>query len=99
MIKWNISNGGIDALGNEKAGRMAMTIAARFRQEGEQRGERKAFIKMMKRCFEVVPPSMEDRIWRSDMDLLDKFGDSIFVFKSLEDAERWWENHGNGGNA
>jgi len=90
---------GLHALGNDKARRMAMTIAERFRQEGEQRGERKALIKMMKRRFESVPPSMEDRIWRSDMALLDKFGDSIFVFKSLEDAERWWGDHGNEGNA
>ncbi len=76
-----------------------MMIAGRFRQEGEQRGKRKALLKMMKRRFEFVPPAMEDRIWRSDMDLLDKFGDSIFILKNLEDAERWWEDHGNGGNA
>lgn len=102
---------GLDALGNENARRMAMTIAERLRQEGMQKGIREGIqkgigigqsnmiLKQLKKRFGYLPPELERRLNESGADVLDRFGESIFDFNSLEDAEKWWEDHENGGNA
>ena len=90
---------GLDALGNKKARRMAMTIAERFRQEGIAIGRIGLIQKQLSKRFGGVSPMLEKKLRNSDMNALDKFAESIFDFKNLNDAERWWEDHGNEGNA
>ncbi len=89
---------GLDALKSEKARRLAMTIAERLRQEGMEKGAGGIILSLIKRRFGSTSAFLEQKLMRSDFDMLDQFGNSIFDFKSLEDAENWWdkfEKHGN----
>ena len=106
---------GLDALGNENAREAAMTIAERLRQEGRREGieqgiekgiERGIGIgrteliwKQLKKRFGDLSPALERRLNESGVEVLDRFGESIFDFQSLEDAEKWWEDVEKGGSA
>ena len=94
---------GLDALGNKNARRVAMTIAERLRQEGLQKGmdfgQSQLILKLLKKRFGYLSPSLEQKLNESGVDILDRFGESIFDFESLEDAEKWWDNSEKGGNA
>jgi len=102
---------GLNALGDENARRVAMTIAERLRQEGEikgrqegrlegfQNGQSQIILKLLKKRFGHLPPALERKLNESGVDVLDRFGESIFDFESMEDAEKWWEDFGKGGNA
>ena len=93
---------GLNTLGDENARRVAMTIAERLRQEGFQKGigfGRELILKQLKKRFGSLSPSLERKLDESGVDVLDRFGESIFDFESLEDAERWWDDLEKGGNA
>ena len=84
-----------------------MTIAERLRQEGRQEGRLEGFqsgqsqliLKLLKKRFGYLSPALEKKLNESGVDILDRFCESIFDFESLEDAEKWWEDFGKGGNA
>ena len=90
---------GLNALDNENARRTAMTIAERLRQEGFHNGQSQLILKLLKKRFGYLSPTLEKKLNESGVDVLDRFGESIFDFESLEDAEKWWEDFGKGGNA
>ena len=80
-----------------------MTIAERLRQEGFQKGmdfgQSQFILKLLKKRFGYLSPSLEQKLNESGVDILDRFGESIFDFESLEDAEKWWEDSEKSGNA
>lgn len=94
---------GIEALDNQNGRRMAVTIAERLRLEGRLEGRKEGrdelILKQLKKRFGHLSPAIERKLNESGVDVLDRFGESIFDFKSLEDAERWWEDFEKGGNA
>jgi predicted transposase YdaD len=83
----------------ENGRRMAMTIAEQLRQEGRKEGRDELILKQLKKRFGNLSPAIERKLNESGVDVLDRFGESIFDFESLEDAERWWEDFENSGNA
>ncbi len=48
-------------------------------------------MKQVKNRFGNISAAIERKLGESDVDILDKFGESIFDFKDLNDAERWLE--------
>ena len=94
---------GLNALDDENARRVAMTIAERLRQEGKVEGigigRFELILKQLKKRFGYLSPAIERKLNESGVDVLDRFGESIFDFESLEDAERWWDDLEKGGNA
>ncbi len=84
-----------------------MTIAERLRQEGRNEGKLEGFqhgqsqiiLKLLKKRFGHLPPSLERKLNESGVDILNRFGESIFDFERLEDAEKWWEDYEKRGNA
>ncbi|MDM8537934.1 DUF4351 domain-containing protein [Desulfobacterales bacterium HSG17] len=92
---------GIKYFDDIKAREVAMTVAEQIEKRGEKRGlgEGKIrtggiILKQIKKRFGSVSPIIEQKLMQSDFDMLDKFGESIFDFKNLYDAEKWWEVHG-----
>lgn len=96
--------------GDEDIRRTVMNLAAQYRQKGVEEGIKKGLeegklktagilLKQLKRCFGDVSPLLEQKLRTSGLDLLDRFGESIFNFKTLEDAEKWWEDYGNSSRA
>ena len=72
-----------------------MTIAERLKQEG-----RVVLIqRQLNRRFGGISPALQKKLKDSKPDLLDRFGESIFDFKDLKDAERWWDDFPKEGNA
>ncbi len=73
-----------------------MTIAERLRQEGKLEGigigRSELILKQLKKRFGSLSPAIERKLNESGVDVLDRFGESIFDFESLEDAQRWWED-------
>ena len=83
-----------------------MTVAEQIRQrgitEGEGRGRIKTggiMLRLVKRRFGSISPLLEQKLMQSDFDVLDRFGESIFDFRNLKDAEKWWDDYGKEGNA
>jgi hypothetical protein len=84
-----------------------MTIAERLRQEGRQEGiergigiGRTEFIwEQLKKRFGNLSPALERKLNEAGVEVLDRFGESIFDFESLGDPEKCWEDVENGGNA
>ncbi len=74
-----------------------MTIAEQIRQRGREEGRQDGIsfilIKQLKMRFGDVPPTLEQNLGESEPEVLGEFGDSIFDFKDLSDAEKWWEVH------
>ena len=93
---------GLQHFNDEKIMEAAMTVAEQIKQEGRQEGlqagrqEGITFLiqKLINKRFGNVPPRLKQKLLQSDLDILDKFGESIFDFKDLKDAEKWWEVHG-----
>ncbi len=69
----------------------AMTVADQFRQEGRQVGISLILLKQVKKRFGNISPFLEQKLKKSEADMLDRFGESIFDFESLSDVEKWWE--------
>jgi len=53
----------------------------------------------LEKRFGRPSPAIESKLNKSGVDVLDRFGESLFDFESLEDAERWWDDLEGGGNA
>lgn len=68
-------------------------------REGKLAGLREVLCKLLERRFGPLSPTLAQRLNQSDVDALNRFGESIFDFGSLEDAEKWWDVHGKSGNA
>ncbi len=84
-----------EKLGDERIRRSAMTIAERLRQQGLDEGKLKTIsilLKLTKKRFGSVSPVLEEHLKQSDFDMLDKFGESIFDFNDIKDAEKWWDD-------
>jgi len=80
-----------------------MTAAEQIRQrgklEGLQEGRVKSInllMKLIRKRFGGISPNLEQKLQRSDLDILDRFGEKFFDFENLKDAERWMEKQGNG---
>ncbi len=81
----------------------AMTTAEQIRQKGREEGWQDGWqggwqggissfvVKLLKKRFGDVSPTLEQKLGQSDVEKLDQFGDSILDFKNLSDAEKWWE--------
>ena len=85
----------MERLGDERIRRSAMTMAQKLIQEGVEEGRLKTAImllKMTEKLFGHIPPTLEKKLKKSNMDLLGKFGVSIPDFKDIEDAEKWWDD-------
>jgi hypothetical protein len=54
---------------------------------------------LLNKRFVKISPTLEKKLQNSKLDILDKFGESLFDFKDLNEAENWWEAHGKEGNA
>ncbi len=72
-----------------------MTAAEQLKQEGRKEGAGNMLVKQINRRFGKVPPLLRQQLMNADPELLDKFGESIFEFEDLEDAETWWVIYGN----
>ena len=92
-----------ERIGDPNVRRAAMTIAEQIEQRGRlkglEEGRTALIVKQIRRRFGELPVVIEHRLHQSNLDLLDKFGEAIFDFKDLNDAEKWWDEHGNQGNA
>jgi len=80
-----------------------MTIAERLHEEGLQTGVKKGrFLliqKQLHKRFGSIPPKLEKRLEAARAETLDEFGESLFDFNNLEDAEAWWTKRGEPGHA
>ena len=85
----------VDAIDNANARRGAMTIAERLKHEGKT----EIIQKQISKRFGAMSPFLESHLQNSEADLLDRFGESMFDFNSLKDAENWWKTRGKAGNA
>ncbi|MDM8537087.1 Rpn family recombination-promoting nuclease/putative transposase [Desulfobacterales bacterium HSG17] len=88
---------GIEYFDDIKAREVAMTVAEQIRQKALTEGKTRTggiILKQIKKRFGIISPLLEQKLMNSDFDMLDKFGESIFDFKNLNDAEIWWETHG-----
>ncbi|QTA81054.1 DUF4351 [Desulfonema limicola] len=74
-----------------KAREVAMTVAEQIRQSGVS----VLIQKQLSKRFGIISTLLEQKLRNSRLDILDQFGESIFDFKDLNDAEKWWETHGN----
>lgn len=89
-------------LADERVRRAGMTIAERIRQkgivEGKSEGREEASTAMLfrqiRRKFGRVPESLEEKVRRSDVELLYEFGEALLDFSDLKEAESWWEKQG-----
>ncbi|MEE4354964.1 MAG: Rpn family recombination-promoting nuclease/putative transposase [Desulfococcaceae bacterium] len=94
---------GMEKLGDENARRMAMTVAEQIERRGERRGEMKgaSFLlhSMLLERFGTVSPELETKLRNADTDMLNRFGTSLFGFRKIHDAEKWWDDYGKEGNA
>jgi len=98
---------GLNALGDENARRVAMTIAERLRQEGEikgrvegfQNGQSQIILKQLKKRFGHLSPALERKLNESGVDVLDRFGESIFDLEVWKIRNRGWEDLEKVGNA
>jgi hypothetical protein len=93
----------MDGSKNETTRRFVMTIAERLHEEGLQTGVKKGrFLliqKMLNKRFGGIPPKLEKRLEAARAETLDEFGESLFDFRDLEDAEAWWTKRGEPGRA
>jgi predicted transposase/invertase (TIGR01784 family) len=90
---------GLDALNNVNARKVAMTIAERIKQEGRVEGRMMLIRKQLNKRFGEMSPDLEKKLKDSELDLLDQFGEALFDFNNLKEAERWWDNFPKEGNA
>lgn len=89
-------------IGDEKIRRVVMTAAEQLRQKGIEEGKLNIIgilLKQIKKRFGHTSHMLEKNLRQSNLDILNQFGEAIFDFKNLQDAEEWWEQYENGGNA
>jgi hypothetical protein len=96
-----------EKFGDERIRRVVMTAAEQLRQKGIKQGIEKGIgigrsaliLKLLKKRFGKLSPAIEQKLNESRVEVLDRFGESIFDFKDLKDAEKWWDDYEAGGNA
>jgi hypothetical protein len=49
---------------------------------------------MLRERFGTVPPALEAKLRNADTEMLNKFGTSLFGFRKIHDAEKWWDDYG-----
>ncbi len=80
-----------------------MTAAEQIRQrgiqEGELSGKRQMLLKIVRKRFGYVSPELEDKLYKSESEVLEKFGEIVLDLDDLEEAENWWLKYGKEGNA
>jgi len=69
------------------------------RMEGRMEGRMTLIQKLLKKRFGYVPTGLAQKLENSELDVLDRFGESILDFEDLKDAENWWNTQGKEGNA
>jgi predicted transposase/invertase (TIGR01784 family) len=84
----------VEKLNDEKVRRLAMSVAEQIRQRALTEGRAVLIQKQLNKRFCLLSPMLEQKLRNSGLDILDKFGESIFDFKDLKDAEKWWDLHG-----
>ncbi|MGE0082880.1 MAG: Rpn family recombination-promoting nuclease/putative transposase [Desulfococcaceae bacterium] len=93
----------VEKLNDEKVRRLAMTVAEQIEKRGEIRGEIKGasslLYSMLQERFGTVSPALEAKLRNADTNMLNKFGMSLFGFRKIRDAEKWWDDCGKKGNA
>lgn len=97
---------GIEYFDNEKAKEAAMTLAERIERRGEKRGKKigekrgekigisSVYNRLLRKRFGGMTPVLEKRLTDADLDMLNRFGDSIPDFRNLKEAEKWWDEQG-----
>ncbi len=101
---------GIEYFDNEKAKEAAMTLAERIERRGEKRGKKigekrgekrgekigisSVYDRLLRKRFGGMTPVLEKRLTDADLDMLNRFGDSIPDFRNLKEAEKWWDEQG-----
>ncbi len=85
---------GIEYFDNEKAKEAAMTLAERIERRGEKIGISSAYERLLRKRFGGMTPVLEKRLTDADLDMLNRFGDSIPDFRNLKEAEKWWDEQG-----
>ncbi|MEZ4526183.1 MAG: DUF4351 domain-containing protein [Desulfobacterales bacterium] len=80
-----------------------MTVAEQIERRGEIRGEKKGISSLIfsqvRERFGTVTPALEAKLRNADTDMLNRFGTSLFRFRKIHDAEKWWDDCGKEGNA
>lgn len=72
-----------------------MTIAERL----ERKGRCLLLQKQLNKRFGTIPSNLEKHLESATPEALDEFGESLFDFNDLEDAEAWWLKRGEPGHA
>lgn len=67
--------------------------------EGRKEGRMALIQKLLNKRFGGLSPDLQKKLQTSELEILDRFGESILDFKDLKDAENWWERQGKEGNA
>lgn len=72
---------------------VVMTLAEKFREEGELRGQTKALSKtatrLLTKKFGKLPEEVKNKIPQLDAEILEIIIDSIFEYESLDDAKKY----------
>jgi hypothetical protein len=89
----------MEASNNETTRGFVMTIAERLHEEGARKGAFLIIQKLLKKRFGGIPQKLERQLESATPETLDEFGESLFDFNNLEEAEAWWAKRGEPGHA
>ncbi len=65
-------------------------------EKGIEKGKADIIARQIKRKFGDLSPELRKRLTAAKVETLDPFGEAIFDFQSLKDAEQWWEKQDKG---
>ncbi len=68
-----------------------MTAAEQLRREGSEEGKTALILKQIQKRFGQTSTVIEQKLRKSNPEILDHFGESMFDFKDLKDTEKWWD--------
>ncbi|QTA78088.1 Putative transposase, RpnA/YhgA-like and DUF4351 [Desulfonema limicola] len=83
----------VDKLNDENVRRLAMTVAEQIEKRGEIKGTSSLLFSQIFERFGGITPVLETKLKNADINMLNKFGKSLFNFNKIKDAEKWWETH------
>ncbi len=87
----------IEAVGIEKGIEKGKIIGIKEGKAiGQGEGKADMIARLIKRKFGDISPVIQKRLKTAKVESLDQFGEAIFDFESLEDAEKWWEHFDKG---
>jgi hypothetical protein len=64
---------------------MGKTIADQFREEGELVGRRKVLLRLARKRFGDMSPTVEERIRSADSDTLDRLAERILTATTIDE--------------